>query len=353
MNLSDLLKAIRFPLAVLVVITHVLPFSIQNVDLSWDIENIYAFISEFLSHGISSSPTYFVIAGYLFYYGKKSLTTEQYKDKLSKRVYSLVIPYFLWNGIAIITSLMRYYGLSIIENESIDWSQYLDPSELFIQLWHTPADYPLWFIRDLICISIIAPVLHFALLHTRGLVLIGLFTLYIFGVDCGIPGFSTIAISFFSLGIYLGSNSIDLLNICNRYGKACIAIWLVVALVYLFNNTESWSQPLSSVSKILGVFVNLSVCKAMSESSERFFSWMCKLAPTTFFIYACHLVHIEGWFKGFFSRIDFMQSGAWQFIPYFSIPILTILTCLGLYYGLKRFAPNILAPLVGNRSQKD
>lgn len=354
MNLSDLLKSIRFPLVTLVVIIHMLPFEGKPVALSWDLDNIYVFVSEFLSHGIGAvaNPAFFMISGYLFYYGKKSLTMGEYKGKLHNRLYSLVIPYFLWIGIAIVTNLIKLYGLALIGGEPVDWSHQLSPNRLLTQLWHTPADFPLWFLRDLICVSIIAPLLHIVISYTRGLALVALFTMYILGLDSGIPGLSTVAISFFSLGIYLGSNSVDLLSISKKCGTICVAVWLVFVLLYIFNNNQSWALMLICLANIVGVFAILALCKAMCLHAPKFSNLMIKLEATTFFIYACHMVHIQGWFKGFFSRIDFMQSGVWQFVAYFSIPTLTILTCLGLYYGLERMAPRVLSPLVGNRSGK-
>lgn len=355
MTLSTLLQAIRFPLVALVVVIHVLPFESQPVDLSWDINNIYAFVSEFFSHGIGAvaNPTFFMISGYLFYYGKKSLTKEQYKGKLLNRLHSLVIPYFLWIGIAIVSDITRLYSISLIGGSPVDWAHQLNPSRLLTQLWHAPADFPLWFLRDLICVSLIAPLLHLLISFTRGLALFVLLTLYVLGLDCGIPGFSTVAISFFSLGIYLGSNSIDLTNISRGGGvKYLVITWLGLIISYIFNNTSSYFSMLLPIANIVGIFAGICFFRSIYERFDSLANKMMALEHTTFFIYACHLVHIEGWFKGFFSRIDFMQSGVWQFVAYFSIPTLTILTCLGLYYGLERMAPRVLSPLVGNRSGK-
>ena len=52
-------------------------------------------------------PFYFMIAGFLFFYGVGKFDTSAYIRKLRKRVKTLFIPYFIWNIIGLICLLIK------------------------------------------------------------------------------------------------------------------------------------------------------------------------------------------------------------------------------------------------------
>lgn len=68
MTQFELFKAIRFPLVSLVIIAHMLPFEAKDVTYELSMDNCYAFISEFISHGMGTArnPLFFTLSGFLF-----------------------------------------------------------------------------------------------------------------------------------------------------------------------------------------------------------------------------------------------------------------------------------------------
>lgn len=98
---SKVLDWLRFPMIVLVVYIHYWGESIPESSVIGS--TIYNSIRIFMCHVISRAavPTFFLISGYYFFYKIKDFTFDTYKDKLKKRIKTILIPYLLWNSIAI------------------------------------------------------------------------------------------------------------------------------------------------------------------------------------------------------------------------------------------------------------
>lgn len=77
-------------------------------------------------------------------------------------------------------------------------------NSLYMLFWHTPVNYPLWFLRDLICMSALSPLFYafFKYLKIYGLLI--LLALYLSVWETNIAGLSMTAIMFFGAGSYMG-----------------------------------------------------------------------------------------------------------------------------------------------------
>ncbi len=117
------IDVLRLPLAVMVVFIHSSgihsmvswPYwadknALQTADLT-----IWVLLSHVVSH--VAVPTFYLLSGFLFFYGVKEFTRHQYFNKLYKRLHSLVIPYLLWCLIPIVwllgKALIKSYLLGI------------------------------------------------------------------------------------------------------------------------------------------------------------------------------------------------------------------------------------------------
>ncbi len=170
--LSKTISLLRFPLAFMVVWSHV-SFTV-NIDglqkLAIFEHSGYAYfrtcsIECFASISV---PLFFFISGFLFFY-KTEWSKEAYISKLRKRVKSLLVPYLFWIAAPLaFTALYQqlflpetFDELRIADYSISDWltSFGIQPpgSESEISC---PFNDPLWFIRDLIVITIISPVIY-------------------------------------------------------------------------------------------------------------------------------------------------------------------------------------------------
>ena len=83
---------------------------------------IYDSIRIFMCHVISRAavPTFFLISGYYFFYKIKDFTFDNYKDKLKKRIRTILIPYLLWNAIAISKIVILKIGAWVVKGKPLD-----------------------------------------------------------------------------------------------------------------------------------------------------------------------------------------------------------------------------------------
>ena len=82
-------------------------------------------------------PTFFVMSGYLFFGNVTKWNAKIYWNKQRRRAKTLLVPYIIWN-IAMAVKL-KTFSLSI-----------------FIE----PANMPLWFLRDLMIVSLLTPIIY-------------------------------------------------------------------------------------------------------------------------------------------------------------------------------------------------
>ena len=107
--LSKTISYLRFPLTVGVVFIH---FDLsKGLDIGGMTQGLnnpdwYFFIINLISGTLATIgvPLFFIISGFLFFY-HKDFNRDVYKQKLVSRAKTLLVPYILWNFIAILWQL--------------------------------------------------------------------------------------------------------------------------------------------------------------------------------------------------------------------------------------------------------
>ena len=170
---TDYIGQLRFPLAALVVLIHCNISKFLNPGMSQYL--LKTSIVDMCSIGFTSFavPLFFAISGYLFFYQIGDFTMEVYKHKLKRRVRTLLVPYIVWNLLALIIftakdlatgsdltyplSLNAWWGIRDIGGSGMNWLGYN------VHECTAPLQVPLWFVRDLIVLTLLSPLLHFFL----------------------------------------------------------------------------------------------------------------------------------------------------------------------------------------------
>lgn len=150
------LPFLNFILATLIVFHHCFNINIEyNSYLisSFFTENS-AYIIERYLYNISecSVPVFFFVSSFLFF-RTYDQNIEVYKYKIHKRLYSLFIPYILYNTLG-------YFKHIIISGESFDVLNCLTSII-------NSSSMPLWFIRELMIFAILAPVFYFMITRKK------------------------------------------------------------------------------------------------------------------------------------------------------------------------------------------
>jgi surface polysaccharide O-acyltransferase-like enzyme len=212
-EVSSRIEILRFPLIVGVVFIHNYATSVNIAHGSIGVTYTSAwieFVRAFISHGVAAVavPLFFLMSGYLFFLGRWS--HEKYVSKLKRRFHTLLIPFLFWN---IMTLAVFTVGESISKTNiyfaNTDWPPVHSFSLLnYINaLFGITEKYPIsgqfWFIRDLMALVMLAPVIHFFLDRKSALPIItALFSFWFFSV-WPILWPSAEASFFFCLGAYL------------------------------------------------------------------------------------------------------------------------------------------------------
>ncbi len=350
---SEVIDFLRFPLIVLVVYVHMLPFQQQTITTAFTVQNSYVFISELISHHIGriAVPSFFLFSGYFFFLKITSWSSSIYFNSWKSRYKTLLIPYLAWNIIAFLLIMLKnniFLALSLNSDES--YQQFAQAS-IYDLLWRFPVNYPLWYLWDLIVMTLLTPLFFFFFKNLRAYGLIILFILYLSIFDSGIPGLSTTAIFYFGVGAYFGLFKQNMLELSLRYGKIslCIAIiTLAIATYYTASHqNEFWIRlyAISATASLLYLGNKMMSIKSLTRSILPF-------TETAFFIYVVHLIYIQGWLKGAFQKSLNIMPSIWLIIGYFLVPLICVTIIIIIYYIFKRIMPRTLSFLLGNRAKK-
>ncbi|WP_288360220.1 acyltransferase [uncultured Bacteroides sp.] len=348
---SELIEALRFPLIVLVVFIHVLPERLLPIEMNFSGMNIYHVFSETISHiiGRIAVPCFFLFSGYFFFRKSGSCDFHFYRSQLKKRCMTLVIPYFLWNALMIIAIYAKQYIFSLLSLEVKEDGIFNIQNQSWVELfWLGPVDFPLWYLRDLICMSLCAPLFYCLFRYLGRYGLLALLALYLTTWETRVPGFSMTAFFFFGAGAYWGIHKENLLRLSLEFSYESGIGALLLLCCAIYNNGHELGEYLVRLFIPFGIVsaINLMNRVIGSDFWKRKF---CNLSVTVFFIYAIHEMYIINWTKGFFSRTFLVDSAGGLLLVYILTPVITVIICLLLYYLLNRTTPKILAFLVGGR----
>lgn len=160
------------------------------------------------------------------------ISIENWKQKCKSRFRNLFVSYLIWNAIFLLVLAFAQYfyptlmGHSkLIANFSI-WDfvlcfismDYVINGFSFRPFLIGPIDLPTWFIRDLMILVVLAPLIQFLLFRLKGLYVLVIVGIWLLGIYKHILFIGTIGLCFFSLGAYLGIKGVGFRSIM-RYGK--------------------------------------------------------------------------------------------------------------------------------------
>lgn len=304
----DVISALRLPLIVLVTYAHSYGGVAEGYSLigsGWD---SYEILKIAMSQTLVkvAMPTFFVMSGYLFFANVETFNQNVYRQKLWRRIKTLLIPYITWN--LLMAAKLKMFSLSIF--------------------W-TPANMPLWFLRDLMIVSLLTPIIYIGVKKLGYWLFVLLLPIYLTGIWAIQPGLNPYAISFFTLGAFLSIREMNLIDTCLKLEKSAYTLTIVLALVMIL------SYPSVAYSLLLLCFRVVSVMAAFCLA-YRIFSRTDKRIPKTvcdasYFIFLAHYVF-------FFSLIDdtffslFGMSTPSLCIHYLLCPLLKVAIFIATYY---------------------
>ena len=366
------LDLLRFPLAIIIVAVHVFnpnSISVQNKIYEVSSFSLYndflLFVDGFL-RGISV-PVYFFISGYVFFLGVDKFSKTVYLKKLKNRVYTLLIPFIIWNLPDIIIGLAKYalngvssfqtYGTEVnftLKNLLSCFWQYngelLVPitadGEKIISSSSFPINTPLWFIRDLMVVVLFTPVIEFIIKRTKFLFIVAL-AIISFIPNLHIPFLG--AFLFFSIGAYLSIYKKDMVEEFGRLFKISMIVYPLFSLLTIIS-TKYELGALTHTFKQLSVFgflvfaynISIFILKNTKIRAGKI------LPPASFFIYVAHTLVFAKMSKVMFMIIK-PDNGIEIISAYTLSVVFTVLSLLLVFIMMKKFTPRILQFVTGRK----
>lgn len=364
---------LRFPLALAVIFIHMSPETFCLAEASFPLlsgQGLYNVVAISLSNVICqiAVPVFFVISGYLFFRNLYVWSWDGYMGKIKSRTRTLVVPYLLWNILA--------YGMAISKRmvgvfaQKATWDDVVN--YIYEKNWHVlydgvvwdtarmdilgnnlfttgPIDVPLWFLRDLIVVSFMAPVVYFFIKKARIYAILVLFVAYVTRLWPLLSGFSITAFFYFSVGAYFAVYRINIIAFVRRFGFYSLPFSLL-----LFFPSVYYNGPETIVGdNIYPFYILFTVFSAFFVST-----WLVEntkirpvplLVKSCFFVYALHKLFL----------LQFVQQGLHAVVPgvsgeedgfcYLASPIVAAVFCVCIYVLFSRFFPKATSLFCGNR----
>lgn len=136
--------------AVLVVFLHA-PIQVGN--------GVSAWIERFISGNVSSIavPMFLIFSG--FFLGNHIYDVDWYKRAIRKRVLTLLVPYLFWCVVLCIASNLFPFCSNVLNNQPLLRNLHINPIRVFGLDPRFNPPMPLWYMRELMLLVIISPVL--------------------------------------------------------------------------------------------------------------------------------------------------------------------------------------------------
>ncbi len=296
-------------------------------------------IQYFIRHilGSLAVPTFFCISGYLFFQGIE--TMKDVKEKMKKRAKTLIIPYLIGCFICFIITLFS-------QEEPIEFLQSKSVAEQLFYIFFPRYNQPLWYVRNLILIVLISPLL-FYVRQLGFLVVLGIpaFILSTVHFPYVICGQFIASVYWFMLGAYFFWKPF------NKYLSFALLAYVIANL--FFFTPKGWIEVETSLWQIFGTtagvvglwaFYDIIISKKFNLKDHRFLKFCCL---STFFVYVYHMCLL-----GKVCRLCTNICGSGEIgslVTFLFAPLVTFCILVALFWIMNKYIPQVLSVILGGR----
>ena len=336
---------ISFILSILVFLIH--SYFIQDTGDNSLISIINHKTSFFFSRSITqfAVPMFFILSGISFF---KGYDNKKYPTKIKSRLFTLVIPYLLWNTVWLIWEVVTSFS-ALSESSVLNGLNLVD---ILKGIFFYGCNPPFWFIFDLIVFSFAAPVV-FLIIRNKYIGIASVVFLSIssyFGIHLPASVFYyPTAIVFYILGALIGYHYFDFA--CMKSSRTMQIGSVIFLGLYILIKTfvpqkfHIYNYTAEAIVFILSSFALWNIADIFIE----------KIKPRaiyrrSFAVYAMHL-NVAGIVLKILSV--FVPQSKWLEIPKLMFVIISTLLIINLVCSfLEKFLPKIYSIFMGNRVRK-
>lgn len=346
-SISMRITSLRFLLAIFVVFIHNnlnADVAINYYHLDFNEPTIITIIKQLICEvlGNGAVPLFFLFAGYLQFAKRNS-----YTNVLKKKFKSLLIPYISWTMINVflyfiaqsIPKLAFFFQneINIVRNWTVkEWVNLF-----WIHNDKTPLVSQFWFVRNLMVLVVISPLLTFLCKKNP-------FCFMFISFICllnGLPLSFGITLFFYMIGYFFAEYNVDFFSLADKVSwVGVIVIFLIEMLVLIMCNKNFVCFDIFKIVSCL-FFLKLS---ANIIQNEKLFKITKYLAGYSFFLYAVHAPLIINCLNKVSYRI-IPLTGIWCLVQFIIPSLLCIIIGTGIGIILSKIYPPLFRVLNGGR----
>ena len=358
---SETIDWLRPVMAFMVICLHVQLF---YVDEHWSMDNgFFSIFVIYLCRTVCpvAVPSFFFISGYLFFKGMKEWNGDIWKQKMIKRIKTLLIPFVLWNLIALIAyPITRYVGsiLKGIPSESL--IEVIQDRGFLRLFWATtlfegsvgqPMNTPLWFVRDLMVVLVFTPAIHWLIRKTGLIVISVLGLLFLVDIWIPVPGFGVKATFFFAWGALYSIQGRTFIESFIKVKTPLTVLFLVglasIPFIWDIDRQAFFLAVRFFIIIELFFFFNLAF-DLMKKGRIRVNK---RLSSGSFFVYCSHMVLIASGVM-WIVMLPSTDSGIIRTLLFIAGAVSIYVICQLIYLLLDSFFPSVSGALTGGRNNK-
>lgn len=345
---SEKIQIVSFISIILVVFIH--SYNLFHLGDPDNTSNFNRFIQDFISQGVARTavPIFFSISGFLYFLNYKQ-NIDDIKIKFKKRTHTLLIPYLAWSlfGFMVIFVLRTLpYTSRYFKVESA-----YTISESLYTIFVNPVPYQLWFVRDLIVLVVISPLIYVLISSIKHYAILILLMGWV--LNSSLLFVSIEGLLFFSVGGYMALfvNNFHY-SLPDKGAIFFFTFWIaVVGLKTLLNILMPLSPFIMNLIHKLEIIVGIGAIwflydiKGINSFLKQNVIKFC--SSFSFFIFAFHeplLKIIKKMLVVILVKPDNVST-----LIYFSAPMITISLSITLGYLLKNKIPKVYFFMTGGR----
>lgn len=344
--LSKTITFLRLPLIVGVVFIHTQLADINTRD--------NYFVYGILRHVISDEfariavPLFYFISGFLFFNSEFSYSA--YKNKLKKRIHTILYPYLFWNLVVLGLTYLNLYLFPSMTQEGMAVNKTFSG---FFQSFYDRGDgmpicYQFWFIRDLMVVVLCSPLIYYFVCYFKiiGVFILGI--LWCFGMWPPIIGFSSVAFFFFTFGALFAIRKHNFVTDFIPLHFASTISYLLIIII----DTVLWYKKIDGFNFIhnIGIVVGMIMVVTWTAYAIEKGKMKCSalLAASSFFIYAYHVMPLKFVVK-VYNKLMQPTTEMVMILGYILIPLFVVGVGIGIYIVMLRYMPRFTRFITGGR----
>lgn len=357
-ELSLKIKTLSFISIVFVVFIHAGTTTVVHSQSSISLSPWIQYLQLFISEGIArmAVPFFFLTSGFLFFVNTYS-TERIFRYKFPKSVFTLIIPYIIWS----LWGILFFYIFQSIPTTATFFTQqnslviHRTAEELLFIWLLNPVNYQLWFLRDLIFLLPLTPILYWGIRKFPLTLAYFLFAFWLCNLNIPLKIGNNFIISieclfWFTCGGIIAIYQPKWLEY-ERSSNDLLILWLIFAGIAVMMSLapDDFSATARIIFKKLGIIAGII---GLWLSYKQWSGWLQGwIAPQfyglTFFIYVAHEPLVTPLKKLYLKIVGIHDIGVLS--GYFFAPLATIVILLWIGQWLRVTFPTFFAVISGGR----